>query len=458
MNAGDPARQEARRSATRIALVFLVLGVLWILLSDRVVHALTPTREAEQMVQSVKGVAYVAITTAVVFVLVFQRVERLLRVEREHRRSQEEFRGAFEHAVAGMALVSPEGRLLRVNAVLAQMMGVLPPDMVGRNVMEFVHPEDRARRERYLHEVASGESPNRQFELRYVSAEGAVRWALVASAPVRDETGRAAYLVSQVVDVTARRQAEAQLAQQRDQLARASRLVTTGQMAAGLAHDLSQPVSAILQYAEAVEATLRGGRWEPQSLAAAMRDVGEQATRAATIIDRLRTAAKRQPAAPSRLSVNEQVREAVRLLAIDADRRGVQVSMQLSTADPQVSTDPVQFQQVLTNLLANAVEAAGAGKEGGREVSVETRCSDGGETVSVDVSDGGAGVPPSVAPRLFEPFATGRSRGLGLGLSTCRSLVESMGGSVRYHREDERTHFIVELPVAGGTRAGNGHE
>jgi signal transduction histidine kinase len=222
-------------------------------------------------------------------------------------------------------------------------------------------------------------------------------------------------------------------------------MTTTGELTAALAHEINQPLTAIVANAQAARRMLEGPAPAPEDLQETLADISEDAKRAALIIGRLRAMSKRQEAKPEPVDCNGLVMSVATLLRHDVQRKGVTITFNLTQPLPPVSADPVQLQQVVLNLLVNAADAVIA-VEGSREITVATTVGHGGR-VELSVSDTGIGVPESDLERIFAPFVTTKRDGLGMGLSISRSIVTAHEGRMWATRNPTGGLTVhVELP------------
>lgn len=444
--------RQATRPALRIALIYAAIGAAWILVSDSLGHRLFPP-DQHVLVQHVKGWLFVAATAGLLYLLVYRSLSRLVEAQRQREEAQEHFRRAFEDAVVGMAMFDDDGRFLRVNPMLCAMLGRDESQLQRMSVLEVTHPDDRPRRREMLRRLREGGPNPGPFQIRYLKADGSVVHGLASSTLCRGADGRPLYWLSQIVDITQRHEAEQRLREQEQQWIHASRLVTLGQMAAGLAHDLSQPLGAMLSYTQTCLDLLRRGQGEPDERTAAviraLEEVEREAELTRQIVERLRSLSRRQSPAPRPLDPNATIRDTARLLLPEAERRRIRLDLKLDPAAPTIRADPVQFQQVVMNLIHNALDAADDAGPLQRRVEVATRRVNGDAPAAVQISvdDAGAGPADAVRDHMYEPFVTTKPRGVGLGLSVCRTIVEQHGGRLWHERRDDHTSFHIELPA-----------
>ena len=272
------------------------------------------------------------------------------------------------------------------------------------------------------------------------------RWYLVQARSLRWIDGSAAIL-RQISDVTDERNARELAARHREAAHRTARLVALGELATAIAHELNQPLAAIATYNNASLRLLEQGRADAEELAGAMRKCRDQARRAGAIIQRLRQMLRQPLPAPSGEDLNDVASSALELAEPEALEAGVTLRLSLVPGLPPVRTDRVLIEQVALNLVRNAIEAVHGLPPERRSILISTRPE--GQDVRLAVEDAGPGVPEDIAGRLFDAFVTTKPGGLGLGLSICRSVVESMGGTIGYEKNaGQGARFWVCLPPA----------
>jgi PAS domain S-box-containing protein len=345
--------------------------------------------------------------------------------------------------------VMPDGTPDIVNRLWYEYTGQTPEYVNSHPEawMATLHPEDRERASRsYWDGIHSGRGFT--MEARFLRArDEKYRWHLNRAVPVRDAEGNLLRLVGTSTDVHDWRQAQEALRNTQTEFAHMTRVMTMGELTASIAHEVNQPLGAIVTSAAA------GARWlaakPPQMDKArrALERIANDGKRAAEVIRRIRALMKRQAPRKEWLDINETILEVIALAQYQLRRSAISLETRLGHDLPLVRCDRVQLQQVLLNLIVNAIEAMSGIKERPRELTIAS-ASDGPDTVSVEVRDAGTGLDPAHAPHLFEPFYTTKPDGLGVGLSISRSIVEAHGGRLSAAANAPHgTVFIFSLPV-----------
>jgi two-component system sensor kinase FixL len=392
---------------------------------------------------------------AVLIALVFQPMLRDLRRHlAELRESREALREGreqlqlnFENAPLGIARCSMEGSLLSVNPAFCRVLGSRAEELVGRQVEELLHGDDFARLAKILSTPRGAREPQaKTVRLRHRDGSwvtGVVHWSFVS-----DESGTPLGLIAHFEDRTRQLEVEEQARQDRERLAQMARLHTLGEMAASIAHEVNQPLTAISNYAQAGRRLLESGLVDSGELESTLDKVSAQAWRAGEVIRGLRSFVRRRRSRSERVDLNVLVRDAVSLALADAHFLSVGVETELAPDLPEVAVDPVQIQQVVLNLIRNAIEALDP-DAAGEPVEVRTG-SDGDGFVEVAVEDHGTGIPEEIRPRLFDTFVTSKESGLGMGLVISRSIVTSHGGRLWWTPGRRGgTIFHFSLPAVG---------
>lgn len=318
--------------------------------------------------------------------------------------------------------------------------------------INLVHPEHRAA-VRSAIETALAGTGDYQAEYRVRLPDGRTRWIAAHGRTEFGANHKPELMSGAVVDTTERRHAELELQQLRGQLAHAGRVSVMGQLAAAMAHELNQPLGAILSNAEAAELFLKQTPPALGELRDILVDIRNDDERAGEVIRRMRSLLRRQDLERRPLAINPLIGDVLRLVSADAALRRITVALELAPNLPLIAGDRIHLQQVLLNLILNAMEAIDQHPNGNRRVVVRTSCP-GDRAVEISVLDSGPGIEPGNLPHLFEAFFTTKPSGMGMGLAICRQIIEAHSG--RIHAEncpDGGAVFRVTLPAAAsGTK------
>jgi two-component system sensor histidine kinase TtrS len=276
-------------------------------------------------------------------------------------------------------------------------------------------------------------------ELGHARRDGSVFVGLMQKSLLRDEAGAPVGMISTLQDVTQQRRAEELTRQHEAELAQASRLSVMGEMASGIVHEVIQPLSAIANGAHACIRLLKtdGQGADPQQFADKLRIMAEQAERAGQIVRRLRRFVADRESTWSDFDVGAVLREAATLISVQAREDGVEVRLELPESLPLVRGDMIQIEQVILNLARNSLDAMGGDQTGERRLTFRASVRE-EKIVEVAVEDTGPGLTPDAAQRAFEPFFSTKKKGMGIGLSISRSIVEAHQGRLWFTPRAER--------------------
>jgi PAS domain S-box-containing protein len=318
---------------------------------------------------------------------------------------------------------------------------------IGKTRWEVPYLEPDAEAWRKHRETLDAHLPFRDFELARPAPDGSKRYVSVSGLPVFDETGRFVGYRGVGRHITERKRAEAALRSAQAELAHANRVITMGQLTASIAHEVSQPIAATVLNAQAA---LRWLGAQPPNLNEVRQTLGrivDDSNRAGDVIGRIRALIKKAPPRKEGVEINKAILEVVALTHGEAAQSGVSVRTQLADGLPLVQADRVQLQQVILNLIINAVEAMRDASEGARELLISTG-GDASNGVLVSLRDTGPGLDPASLERFFEPFYTTKPSGLGIGLPICHSIIEEHGGRIWAAVNEPRgAVFHFTLPV-----------
>jgi PAS domain S-box-containing protein len=368
------------------------------------------------------------------------------------KQSEERFRHVAETVGEFIWEVDAEGLYTYASPSVERILGYTPGELVGKkHFYDLFEPAVREELKAAAFAVFAARQAFRDFPNPNVSKSGKLVHLETTGTPVLDSAGKLVGYLGADTDVTARKKAELELVQQRNELAHIARVSMMGQLAASLAHELNQPLGAILRNAEAAELFLQEPSPDLDEVRAILADIRKDDQRAGAVIDGMRALIKRRDVEHCPLNLDQLAGEVVTLLGPDAELRRVGLSLQTDPALPPVQGDRVQLQQVLLNLLFNAMDAVNDNPPAKRLVAVRARPA--GTTVEVTVSDNGSGIAADELSRVFEPFYTSKPNGLGMGLAISRSIIEAHGGRLWAENNPAGSAtFTFTLPTAEGGR------
>jgi PAS domain S-box-containing protein len=313
-------------------------------------------------------------------------------------------------------------------------------------LLDRVHPDDRmlvARNVRHALVVKQDYAA----EYRAVLPDGRLRWVSARGRVYADAAGKPVRMVGATLDVTERKRAEHKLVEQRSELVHMARVSAVGQLAASLAHELNQPLGAIMRNAEAGELFLNEPSPDLDEVRAILADIRKDDQRAGAVIDRMRSLMRRREVRHHSLDVSQMAGEVVALAQADAGIRRVRLGLEAAPDLPPIRGDRVQLQQVMLNLVLNGMDALKGLPPANHSVVVQIRRA--GPAVEVTVRDNGPGIPADALRRVFEPFFTTKPEGLGMGLAISRGIIEAHGGRIWAENDPAGgAVFTFTLPVA----------
>ena len=397
-----------------------------------------------------------ALQAAMIAGLLLQRTRRH-RAENERKRAEERFRLAVEASPNAIVMVDGQGKMLLVNALTQELFGYSREELIGQSV-EILVPE-RFRTGHPAHRATFFGAPQARAmgagrDLFARRKDGSEFLVEIGLNPIHTLEGT--LVLTEIVDITDRKRMELELQRNREELAHVTRVSTVGELTTSVAHELNQPLGAILSNAEAAEMFLAANPPALDEVRDILADIRKDDQRASEVIRRMRSLLRKQELAPKSIEINEAVEEVLRLLSIDASARKVAINFERTTDLPRVWCDPVHFQQVVLNLVLNGMEAMAGLPEEKRQVVVRTGPANNG-TVQIAVADFGPGIPVDSLPKLFEHFFTTKKDGMGMGLSIARTIVEAHHGQIWAENNSEiGATFYFTVPVDGGKGEGRG--
>lgn len=354
----------------------------------------------------------------------------------------------LDAAVDAMVISDRQGCILRFNRAAQRLFGYSEEELVGHNVSRLMPEPDHSRHDRYISSYLQGGRPaiigiGREVTGRH--ANGALMPMHLSVGEIQGE--REARFVAIIRDLSDEKATKTMVRELETQLTHADRLVVLGELTAGIAHEINQPLTAIAAFADAGARLIASDRPEAQEeLEAICRRVSEQARRAGDVVNRLRRLARRDKVSRSSQDLDGLLHNVLQLFDHELKSSNVQLHIHCEPDLPLITVDEIQIQQVLVNLIKNSIDSLTTAATPGPQVQIHIQSGPG--CVDVLVSDNGPGVPEALEARLFEPFFTTKERGVGLGLSICKNIAVSHGGNLSYERPAEGgSRFRLSLPL-----------
>jgi two-component system sensor kinase FixL len=344
--------------------------------------------------------------------------------------AEEKFRLTVEASPNGIILVDKEGHIVLVNSQTEKLFGYTREEIIGRSVetlvpQRFRHAHPSYRRAFLEEPKARAMGAGRELYAR--RKDGTEFPVEIALAPI--ETPEGTFILSAVVDISARKQAEMDAQRHRTELAHLSRVALMGEMSGSLAHELNQPLAGIISNAAAGQRFIDQGNISLTELREVLADIVADGNRASAVIRGIRNMVKKGEMVRQRMNLNDAVMNVVQLAQPDALLRSCELKTVLEPDLPEIEADPVQMRQILLNLVINAFDAMRDTPSANRIVEITTKWNRNG-AISTSVRDYGVGIPEEMRERIFDPFFTTKSEGLGMGLAIVRSIVESHAGKL----------------------------
>ena len=384
-------------------------------------------------------------------------VSERIKAEEALRESESRFRGAFEHSAIGMALVSPEGKWLRVNSSLCEMLGYSEEELLAKTFQEITHPDDLETDLEYVRQMLAGAIETYTMEKRYFHKQGHTVWILLAVSLVRESSGNPLHFISQIENITGRKQAEEDRLTLERQMLNAQKLESLGVLAGGVAHDFNNILTAVIGNTE-----LAIMRLPPASpVLSNLQQIEKSAERAADLAKQMLAFSGKGRFVIETIDLNSLLEEMLHILEVSVSKK-VLLQLDLHRPLPPMEADAAQIRQIIMNLVINGSEAI-ADKSGVitiktgsvqvEEMQVAGICQGeklcGGEYVFFEVSDSGCGMDKETVARIYDPFFSTKFTGRGLGMSAVQGIVRGHKGAILIASEPGRgSCFRVLLPAA----------
>ena len=372
-------------------------------------------------------VAMVAVAFAIYIHILLKREHKIS----EGAKTAECFLNSVFDNIPGMVFIKDarELRFIRINHAGEKLLGLSTQELMGKNDFDFF-PESQAefftRKDREV--LESGTDLDITEEEIDTVAQGK-RWLHTRKVPILDDKGEPIYLLGISEDITETRQAEEELQRQRREMAHVVRLSTMGEMASGLAHELNQPLTALISYCGTAATLVKDLPSPPQQLGEILGRAEEQAHRASQIIRHLRDFLRKTDDHKEPVDIDQVVEGAIDLIKPELKNGHVKIEHLSGAQGCKVMANKVQVEQVLVNLVLNSLQAINCLEKATGNIIVQTRLLP-NEMIETTVTDNGPGIDADMAGRIFDPFQTSKPSGMGMGLSISRSIVEEYGGKL----------------------------
>src|SRR5579864_2865059 len=378
------------------------------------------------------------------FMVLAVLVEERKRAEQATRESEERFRLVADTAPALIWMSTVDKLCCYFNKPWLDFTGRSIGSELGNGWADGIHPEDFPRcMDTYARAFDRREEFRMEYRLRRY--DGEYRWVLDIGVPRFNPDDSFTGYIGSCIDVTEQKRAEDQLQQAQENLARVTRVVAMGELAAAIAHEVNQPLTAIVTNSQFCLRRLDGATSKPEELRSAITAIVSDSTRASGIISRIRGLLMKGSPDRTELDINRIILDVTSLMRKELTRNRVSLRTELAYDLAHIRGDPLLLQQVLINLIMNAIEATHSFRGGRREILIRSAKNPG--SVLVQVQDSGPGIAPGLADRIFEPFFTTKAEGIGMGLSISHSVVESHGGHLRIVPSPTGALFVFTLPT-----------
>jgi len=342
--------------------------------------------------------------------------------------SEQRFRAIFEQAAVGVAMLDTQNnQFLKLNRKFADILGYDINDLMQQTLCTISHKSDTSSDKQYMQNLVEGKIREYSLQKRYIHKSGKEVWVNQTVSPLwaLNETPNIHVIIIQ--DITEQKQIQEETKQHQLELAHLDRLTLMGEMATSIAHELNQPLTAIATYADVALRIVETGADKPKQLMDCLTGARNQSTRAGEIIRHLRKLVSKQAPETSTANINHLIEQVINFAKAEAINQHVKIVLELGNDLPMVSIDEIQIEQVLLNLIGNAMDAMRLADTPGKKIVIFT-CLNTENKVQVEVRDNGPGIDEKTLDKIFDRFlSTKQNTGMGMGLPICRTILESHG-------------------------------
>ena len=371
-----------------------------------------------------------------------------------HSYAAPEWKALLDAAVDAIIVIDHRGRIETFNSAAEVIFGFSAQEVLGKNVSLLMPEPYKSEHDDYLDNyLNTGNAKIIGFgrEVQGKRQNGSVFPIGLSVGEI--STDDQPKFVGIIRDITERKRSEEEIHQIRERLSQFGRLSTLGEMAAGLAHELNQPLTAIATYTQACQRLIESGQSDDDEILATLKKCDSQAQRAGDVIRRLRQFVQKKELGPQEVSCDDLIHDLAALAEVDARNNGIPLTIDVAERLPKIMVDAVQIQQVILNLIRNGIDAMMNMDHYDEGISVSVTKFE-NDQIKIAVTDHGTGITKEDEKKIFQPFFTTKSSGLGLGLAICQSIVASHGGVLRFTKNPSGgTTFYFTLPVISEAKA-----
>ena len=356
-----------------------------------------------------------------------EEVVRRRNTEATLRASEERWRSMFEASAVGIAVLDEQNHFAATNEALQKMVGYSGEELQSLGPLDITHQDDREATQKLIEDMRNGKRQDLPTEKRYRRKDNKVIWVRVSAARALDSSSSLQGIPAIIEDITERKIAEVAWHDARDALSRATRLTIMGELSASIAHEVNQPLAAIITNAQACQRFLGFSPPDLDEVKDAVGEIVRDGKRASDVLKRIRAMSKNTAPERGQVDVNHAIAEVLALTRDELQRHRVAAQTDLRSKLPTITADRVQLQQVVLNLVMNGIDAMRAVTDRPRILTVRSQLNDRGDIV-VNVADSGIGLDPASRDRIFESFFTTKPEGMGMGLAISNTIIEAHHG------------------------------